>query len=128
MKLNLDRVRENVRQATTEDLLDRATVYRQGMEPEALEIIDAELYRRGVGSAELAAHAELAGKRTLRAPEGWALKCHECHRPAVVRVWDWHRLWGWLPVFPRRFHLCEEHWASHPTAWRPQHAPGNGDA
>ena len=24
-----------------------------------------------------------------------------CHRPAVVRRWDWHRLWGLLPVFPR---------------------------
>jgi hypothetical protein len=127
MKLNLDRVRENVRQATTEDLLDRATVYRQGMEPEALEIIDTELYRRGVGPVELAVHAELAGKQTLKTPEGWAMKCHECRRPAVVRVWDWHRLWGRLPIFPRRFHLCEEHWASHVTAWRPVRAPESGD-
>jgi hypothetical protein len=31
MNLNLDKVRENVRRADTEDLLDRATVYRQGM-------------------------------------------------------------------------------------------------
>jgi hypothetical protein len=128
MKLNLDRVRDNVRRATTEDLLDRATVFRQGMEPEALEIIDAELRQRGLGPAEVAAHAEQAGERALKAPEGWALKCHECRRPAVIRVWDWHRLWGWVPLFPRRFHLCEEHWANHPTAWQPQRAAESGES
>ena len=35
--LNLDRVQANVRKADLEDLLDRATVYRNGMEPAALE-------------------------------------------------------------------------------------------
>ena len=32
MELNLERVRRNVEQASTEDLLDRATVYRAAME------------------------------------------------------------------------------------------------
>ena len=39
MELDLERVRANAQQASTEDLLDRATVFRDGMEPEALEII-----------------------------------------------------------------------------------------
>src|SRR3954453_4314818 len=45
--LDLDRVRQNVLRATDEDLLDRATVYRRGMEAAALDIIDAELAERG---------------------------------------------------------------------------------
>ena len=44
--LDLDRVRQNIRQATTEDLLDRMTVYRAGMEEEALELIADELRSR----------------------------------------------------------------------------------
>jgi hypothetical protein len=127
MQLNLDKVRENVRRASTEDLLDRATVYRPGMEPEALAIIDAELEARGVGPAELAAHAESVRAGTLRGPDGTALRCHECHRPAVVRAWDWHRLWGRVPVFPRRFRLCEEHWVGHPGAWGPERPGASGD-
>ena len=38
-----ERVRKNAREATTEDLLNRVTVYRGDMEPEALKIIEAEL-------------------------------------------------------------------------------------
>ena len=34
MRFDVERVRQNVQQATTEDLLDRLTVYREGMEPE----------------------------------------------------------------------------------------------
>jgi hypothetical protein len=128
MNLNLDRVRENVRRADTEDLLNRATVYRQGMEPEALAIIDAELRQRGVGPAELAAHGEQAGARVLKDPDGLALRCHECHKPAVVRAWDWHLLWGLVPVFPRRFQLCEEHRVKHPGAWGHQGAPDGAEA
>jgi hypothetical protein len=108
MELNLDKVRANVRDATTTDLLDRATVYRAGMEPEALVIIDAELRRRGVDEAELAAHAERR-RDVLMAPEGWALTCQWCNRPAVARSWGWHRLWGLIPVFVRVYAHCEIH-------------------
>lgn len=48
MDWDADRVRANARQAPTEDLLERVTVYRSGMEPEAVEIIEAELRRRGI--------------------------------------------------------------------------------
>jgi hypothetical protein len=109
MRLDLERVRANVRQATTEDLLDRATVYRDGMEPEALAVIEAELRQRGVNESEVAEHAERRRGRFLVSPEGWALKCEKCYRPAVGRVWAWHRLLGLVPLFPRWFLYCEEH-------------------
>jgi hypothetical protein len=108
MELDLERVRDNASRATTEDLLDRVTVYREGMEPDALTIIEEELEQRGVGPVEIAAHEELRGN-TLMGPEGWALKCHKCNRPAVVRVWGWHYLWGSIPVFPRWWRFCEQH-------------------
>jgi hypothetical protein len=109
MRLDLDRVRQNVQQATTEDLLDRATVYREGMEPEALDIIEAELRRRGVRAAEMARHEEARRERALVDAEGRPVRCQKCHRPAVVETWGWHRLWGLLPIFRCRFAWCEEH-------------------
>jgi hypothetical protein len=108
LQLDLERVRANVRSATTTDLLDRATVYRSGMEPEALAVIEEELRRRRVTEADIALHAE-QHRDVLLDPGGCALTCHRCRRPAVLVVWDWHRLWGVLPVFPRRFPLCADH-------------------
>ena len=108
LKLDLDRVRDNAAKATTEDLLDRVTVYRSGMEPAALEVIEAELLRRGVGPREIAAHA-LAGENTPRDASGLAVRCTRCARPAVWRGWAMHKLWGVLPLFPRRVALCAEH-------------------
>jgi len=110
LELNMERVRQNVQRADTEDLLDRATVYRDGMEPAALELIDAELRARGIGDAEIAAHRERRAG-TLFAPDGLALKCTECARPAVAQRWGWQRLWGKIPIFPRRMRYCEEHLA-----------------
>jgi hypothetical protein len=109
MQMDPERVRENVRRASTEDLLDRATVYREGMEPEALAIIDAELRERGLSDFDVAEHAERRRARVLFAPEGWALKCEHCHRPAVGQVRGWHRLFGVVPLFPRWFCYCAEH-------------------
>jgi hypothetical protein len=108
MELNLERVRKNVRNATTEDLLDRATVYRAGMEPEALEIIDEELAQRGVSAADVARHAQRRSEALLL-PDGTAVKCSFCHRPAIRRAWGWHRLLGRVPIFPRLFSYCEVH-------------------
>jgi hypothetical protein len=126
--MDLERVRANVRQATTEDLLDRATVYREGMEPEALALIDAELRQRGVSTFDVADHGERQRSQVLFAPEGWALKCERCHRPAVGLVWSWHRLLGLLPVFPRRFLYCREHLPAgeKPPAFEPGPAERTG--
>jgi len=109
MRLNLERVRANVGAATTEDLLDRATVYREGMEPEALDIIERELRARGLNWDAIAEHERKRREKTLLDPQGIALKCHKCRRPAIGESWGWHRLWGLLPVFPRRFAWCAEH-------------------
>jgi hypothetical protein len=109
MRLDLNKVRANVAQASTEDLLDRATVYRQGMEPEALALIDEELRARGVGPAELAAHAERR-QGALPGP----VPCEKCRRPAVVCHRGWHRLWGLVPIFPRTLAYCQEH---RPQGW-----------
>ena len=99
----------NVRQATTEDLLDRVTAYRAGMEPEALAIIEAELRERGVPPEEIQARALRAQEEVITRKDGIAATCSFCRAPAVKRCWGWHRLWSWLPVFPRTFYYCREH-------------------
>jgi hypothetical protein len=108
MKLDLERVRAGVKAASTADLLDRATVFRAGMEPEALAIIDEELFARGVTASEIHDHAEHL-RRTVLSENRVPLLCRHCDRPAVTRAWRWHRLWGMLPLFPRRVALCEVH-------------------
>jgi hypothetical protein len=108
LRLDLEKVRANVKNADTEDLLDRATIYRAGMEPAALEIIDAELRSRGVGEEAVAAHAARRGAG-VRDADGLPMKCEKCRQPAVAEAWAWHRLWGVLPLFPRRMAFCEVH-------------------
>jgi hypothetical protein len=108
MKLDLDRVRRNVRKAATEDLLDRVTAFKDGIEPAALEIIAEELRSRGVDEQAIAAHAERRKECVCR-EDGTAIRCSFCHRPAVVQRRGWHRLWGVLPLFPRRLAYCEVH-------------------
>jgi hypothetical protein len=109
MKLDLDRVRKNVTDASTEDLLDRATVYRNGMEPAALEIIDAELRRRGITSADIHDHWEIKRANVLTVDQV-ARRCSYCDRPAVTRRWGIHWLWGTIPtMIPRLYQYCDMH-------------------
>jgi len=113
MEFNLDRVRNDARGATTEDLLDRATVYRAGLEPEALPVILEELRSRGVSPDAIVAHEE--GRFGVVYDEsGAARQCQEhwCRKPAVTAEWRWFRLYDKVPVFPRRIYLCEEHCTS----------------
>jgi hypothetical protein len=109
MRLDLERVKRNVREATTEDLLDRATAYRAGMEPEALPVIEAELEARGITAEEIAAHAEERRQESLLLPDGTAARCSFCYRPAVAEGWTWHRLWDLVPLFPCFYRYCAEH-------------------
>jgi hypothetical protein len=109
MLFDLERVKANVRQATTEDLLDRITVYRAGMEESALAVIADELRARGISSAEIDTHAERRRQQSSFLPDGTAIRCSFCHRPAVAEGWGWHRLWGLLPLFPRFYYYCSEH-------------------
>jgi hypothetical protein len=104
LEYDKQRVRENVTRSDTEDLLDRVTIYRADMEPDALYVIEEELRQRGVTAAEIEAHAS-------RREEAGAVseRCNFCSRPAVIEHWGWHKLWGRLPLFPRMLRYCEIH-------------------
>ena len=108
LEFDLDRVRANVRAATTEDLLDRATVYRAGLEPEAVPVVLEELKARGVTAEAIVRH-EQAQAGVLFTADGVACRCDLCPKPAVAEQWGWHRLFGKLPVFHRLFQVCEDH-------------------
>jgi hypothetical protein len=100
MQFNLQRLRANVQAASTEDLLDRATVYRSNLEPAAVPVILEELRVRGISAEAIIAHESTR----------WTGRtCDRCFRPAVSREWGWHRLFGKVPVFPWLFYLCEGH-------------------
>jgi ATP-dependent helicase YprA (DUF1998 family) len=101
---NKERVRENAHRSDTEDLLDRVTVYRADMEPDALYVIEDELRQRGVTAAEIDAHV-----RRREEAGAVAERCSFCSRPAVIERWGWHKLWGQLPLFPRPLRYCEVH-------------------
>lgn len=109
MRLDLKRVAEFIRKADTEELLDRVTVYRAGMEPAALDLMEGELDRRGVSREEIAEHDQQRRATVIMLPDGTALRCSQCDRPAVVQARGWHKLFGRIPVFPRLFSYCEVH-------------------
>src|SRR5437016_14461799 len=56
LEFDAERVTRNVRDATSEDLLDRITVYQDGMDPAALAITEAVLLRCGWERVEVQAH------------------------------------------------------------------------
>ena len=109
MEFDINQVARYVREAETEELLDRVTVYRDGMEPDAIDLMEGELSRRGVKYDDIVAHREQRRERVLTHADGTAMRCSLCERPAVSRKWGWHRLYGRIPVFPRRFWYCDEH-------------------
>lgn len=108
---NLDPIRENARKASTESLMDQATVFREEMESPAMEIIDLELQARGITALQLAAHTAMRERDGIaHHPDNTVIRCTYCTRPAIKHVKKWHRLWGWfLPLFPRQMHLCKNH-------------------
>ena len=108
MEFDLERVRSNVRNATTEDLLDRVTVYRAALEPAAVPVILEELRSRGV-TADAIVRQEVARQGAVCDSVGTTRLCARCRKPAVTREWGWHRLFGKLPLFPRSYFLCEDH-------------------
>lgn len=103
------KVLANARRAETEDLLDRVTVFREVMEPSAVEIIEAELARRGVTPDDIAQHHRRLKPRVVRDSQGIPLRCCRCGRAAVVALSDWHLLLGLVPLFRRRFAYCDRH-------------------
>ena len=127
MDYNLKRVAEYIRRAETEELLDRVTVYREGMEPAALDLMECELDRRGVSREEIATHDAKQRAEAIILPDGTVIRCSFCDRPAVqqARGWHWLRLrlpfaalligrgsapLGFsIPLFPRVFAYCSFH-------------------
>jgi hypothetical protein len=107
-ELNLERVRDNAKKASTEELLDRVTVFRNGMEPAAIQIIEVELLGRGVTDDMILRHAQRRDE-TVQRPDGTSVKCSHCNKPAVSCGWGWHRLFGKIPLFPRWTARCEDH-------------------
>ena len=77
-----DSVLANVRQADTEDLLNRITAYRDGMEPEAVAMIEEELRERGVTAAEIAAHHEHVRQEVVFLPDG--MPCAITSMPSAI--------------------------------------------
>jgi hypothetical protein len=109
MEWNPEKVQANIRQADTTDLLDRITAYRQGMEPEAIAMIEDELQHRGINDAVIEERRQKYLGECLFYPDGTAMMCSFCRLPAVTRGWGWHRLWHKVPLFPRRFRYCKTH-------------------
>ena len=58
-----------------------------------------ELRNRNVRAEEIESHAERRSRESQFLPDGTAIRCSFCHRPAEAEGWGWHRLWGRLPVF-----------------------------
>lgn len=110
MRFDLRRVAEFVRSAESEELLDRVTVYREGMEPAALDLMEGELDRRGVTREEIAEFEAMRRATALTDRDGNVIRCTLCDRPATARGRGWITLFaGSLPVFPWRFPYCDFH-------------------
>lgn len=105
-----EQIRANVRAAHTNDLLDRVTVYRSGMEPEAVCLIEEELRHRGVTAEQQAEHASQY-LSVIRGQDGLPLYCDYCDYlvPAVWRGWRGYWYLGLVPLFPIRVALCPRH-------------------
>lgn len=106
---NLERLRENIKNAETEDLLDRITFYRAGMEENAITLIEAELRSRGVLDEQIEKHRDEYGTVIWEGEPPIALMCGLCSRPAVEEQTKWHRLLRVIPLFPRRMAYCPKH-------------------
>ena len=109
MDVPLRAIAEYIRRAETEELLDRVTVFRELTEPAAVDLMENELYRRGETPERIAEHDRQRRAATIVGADGTALRCWRCARPAVVWRWRWHRLFGRLPLFPRRVRECADH-------------------
>jgi hypothetical protein len=109
MLLDIERMKANVRQAETEDLLDRVTVFRPGMEDAALAYIEEELRRRDLTPADIEEHEKERRRHLILLRDGFPAQCGECFRPAVECVVDWHWVFGLVPLFRRKYYFCEKH-------------------
>ena len=109
LELDLERLKSTLKQAPTEDLLDRLTAFRAGMEPEALELIEEELRARGVNKPQIQAHERKQQAEVLWLGPGQAARCCRCTRPAVAEGRHRVRLFWLVPLFTVPRYYCAEH-------------------
>jgi hypothetical protein len=108
MDAEFHKVLLNIRSAATDDLLNRVTVERAGMQPDAIVWMEEELRSRGITPAQVFEY-ERQFEGCLRNEDGSWVICDFCRRPAALRCWGWYRLWRRLPIFPRVVCYCREH-------------------
>ena len=109
MEWDLQKLLVNIRKADTDELLDRITAYRPGLERDAIDMVEQELHRRGVAAERIAEHWELCRRDCIFHADGTAKMCSYCRKPAVREGWGWHKIFGKLPVFPRPLCCCQVH-------------------
>ncbi|MGF1578720.1 MAG: hypothetical protein ACFCD0_05090 [Gemmataceae bacterium] len=109
MRLDLERVLINIRKSETRDLLNRATVFKLGMEKDVIPLVVKELADRGVSQEMIDRYDARMRGVVVMLEDGCAAKCSLCHEPAVTRVWGSHKLLGLIPLFPRPVHYCTYH-------------------
>ncbi|MGL4419886.1 MAG: hypothetical protein ACRCZF_04405, partial [Gemmataceae bacterium] len=93
----------------TEELLDQILFFRQETEPVALDLMEAELQKRGLGEADWLLHD--AGHRAmcLQDSAGQVVRCSFCRRPAQVQARQWRKLFGMIPLWPQLLPACAAH-------------------
>ena len=111
MEWNAQKLLVNIGKVGTEDLLDRITAYGAGMEPDAIDMIEQELHRRGITAAEIQERQVTCQRECVFDEYGVAKMCSHCRKPAVGEGWRWHMILGRLPVFPRWMCFCKDHLA-----------------
>lgn len=109
MELDHEKLLENIRKAHTDDLLDRVTAFRVGMEADAVDLIERELHRRDIGAEQIAERREECRRKCLFAADGSAETCSFCRKPAVSEGWGWFKVFWLLPLIPRRLRYCQVH-------------------
>lgn len=109
MHVQAKRWRANAAEAKTEDLLDRVTVLRPGMEPAALEIIEEELRSRSVTDEQVDEYRQQRESEVIWREPGLAWTCSYCTRPAVAWEQEWIRLLWIIPIYPRPVRCCKDH-------------------
>lgn len=109
MRLDLKTIAKRMREADTEELLDRVTVFRGEMEPAAVDLMEGELARRGVTDGDRDDHERHRRERLVLRTDGTAVRCSFCRRPAVLEARGWFRLLRVLPLYPKLFAYCEVH-------------------
>ncbi|QEL16496.1 hypothetical protein [Limnoglobus roseus] len=109
MRLDLKTIAARMRTAETEQLMDRVTVFREEMEPAAVDLIEGELARRGVTDEQLVHHLRVRIERAVLRDDGTVVRCNFCERPAVVQARGWFRIFRFVPLYPRLFSYCVVH-------------------